>query len=85
MEKSKGYHHGYAIEDAMPISPVCITDMDHLVILRIDGERVGLLHGYRRNRGDLISSECIEVVAHLVLAGLLDLEVRVAAFLGVAI
>jgi len=84
MEKSKERRHGDAIEGIMLVSLACVTDMDHSVILRIDGEGIGHLHGYRRNGEGLVSLVCVEVADHLVQEGLSDLVERVDAFLDVA-
>jgi hypothetical protein len=83
MEKSKERRHGYATEGTMLITMADIKVMDRSV--RIDGEGIGHLPGYKRSGEDLISSVCVEVADHLVLEGLLDLEERVAAFLGAVI
>jgi hypothetical protein len=83
MEKSKERRPGFAIEGTMAITMEDITVMDHLV--RIDGERVGHLHGYGRNGGGLNSLVCIKAEDHLAMADLSGLEVRVVASLAVAI
>ena len=70
-------------EDDMHITMADITDMDHLV--RINGERAGHLHGYRKNGKGLISLQCEEVADPLGLVDRLGLEVKVAVSLAVAI
>ena len=70
MEKSQEFHPGFAIEGDTLITMVGITVMDRLA--RINGERVGRPHGYRKNGEGLDSLVCVEV------ADLLALEVKVA-------
>ncbi len=57
--------------------------MDRLV--RINGERVGRPHGYRKNGKGLDSLECEEVADPLALVDLSGLEMKVAASLAVVI
>ena len=83
MEKSQEFHPGFAIEGNTLITMVGITVMDRLA--RINGERVGRPHGYRKNGKGLDSLECEEVADPLALVDLSGLEMKAAASLAVVI
>jgi hypothetical protein len=83
MEKSKERRPGFAIKGTTLniIGHIMVTDP----LVRIDGGRVGHLHGYKKNGGDLISLVCVEAADDLAQVDLSDLEVRVAVSLAVGI
>ena len=83
MEKSRERRPGFAIEGDMLTTMGGITVMDRLV--RINGEGVGRLHGYRKNGEGLDSLVCVEVADPLAPVDISGLEVKVAASLVVAI
>jgi hypothetical protein len=83
MEKSQERHPGYAIKEDMLITMAGIMVMDRSI--RINGERAGRLHGYRKNGKGLISLQCKKVADPLGLEGRSDLEVKVVVSLAVAI
>jgi hypothetical protein len=83
MEKSQECHPGFVIESDTLITTVDITAVGHLG--RINGERVGPLHGYRKNGEGLNSLQCEEVADPLALVDLSGLAPKVAASLAVVI
>jgi hypothetical protein len=83
MEKCRQGHPGCTNESGMHITMEGITAMGRLA--RIDGERVGLLPGYRGNGKGLNFLPREEAADHLAPADLSGLAMKEAASLAVGI